>query len=76
MESLPEYIDEYRKQLEKGYIQKAYKGLMAYILDLKTYLKKKYPDFASNIRNSQEFTSDMKAELDSCLKVFLQQLMI
>lgn len=45
MESLSEYINEYRKQLEKGYIQKAYKGLMEYIMDLKTYLKNKYPDY-------------------------------
>jgi hypothetical protein len=45
MESLPEYMQEYRKQLEKGYIQKAYKGLMEYILDLRTHLKKEYPDY-------------------------------
>jgi hypothetical protein len=45
MESFPEYINEYRKQIEKGIINKAYKGLMEYILDLKTYLKNKYPDY-------------------------------
>jgi hypothetical protein len=45
MESLPEYISEYKKQLEKGYIQKAYKGLMEYIMDLRTHFKNKYPDY-------------------------------
>jgi len=44
MESFHEYMDEYRKQIEKGIISKAYKGLMEYILDLKTYFKNKYPD--------------------------------
>lgn len=45
MESFHEYMEEYRKQLEKGAIQKAYQGLMAYIMDLKTYFKNKYPDY-------------------------------
>ena len=46
MESLNEWVNEYRKQLEKGYIQKAYQGLMQYMLDLITHFKKKYPDFS------------------------------
>jgi hypothetical protein len=45
MESLSESINEYSKQLKKGVIQKAYKGLIEYILDLRTYLKNKYPDY-------------------------------
>jgi len=45
MESFHEYINEYRKQIEKGAINKAYKGLMEYILTLRTYLKNKYPDY-------------------------------
>jgi hypothetical protein len=45
MESFQEYIEEYRKQLEKGAIKKAYKGLMEYIMDLRTYFKNKYPDY-------------------------------
>ena len=45
MESFQEYINEYRKQLERGAIKKAYKGLMEYILDLKTHFKNKYPDY-------------------------------
>ena len=44
MESLHECMNEYRKQLEKGYIQKAYRGLMEYIMDLRTHFKNKYPD--------------------------------
>jgi Family of unknown function (DUF7000) len=45
MESLQENINEYRRQLEKGAIQKAYRGVMEYIMDLRTNLKNKYPDY-------------------------------
>jgi hypothetical protein len=45
MGSFHEYMHEYRKQLEKGAIQKAYKGLMEYIMDLRTHFKNKYPDY-------------------------------
>lgn len=45
MELLNEYISEYKKQLETGIIQKAYRGLMGYITDLKTHLKNKYPEY-------------------------------
>jgi len=46
VELLQEYIEEYRKQLEKGAIQKAYQGLMDYIMDLRMHFSKKFPDFA------------------------------
>jgi hypothetical protein len=46
MESLQEYVEEYRKQMEKGIIQKAYQGLMDYVMDLRMHFSKKYPDFA------------------------------
>jgi hypothetical protein len=46
MESLQEYVEEYRKQLEKGIIQKAYQGLMDYVMDLRMHFGKKYPDIA------------------------------
>ena len=51
MESFNEYMSEYRKQLEKGAINKAYKGLMEYIMSLRTHFKSKYPDYfvSSNI---------------------------
>lgn len=45
LESFHENMNEYKKQLEKGVIQKVYKGLMEYIMSLKTHLKKKYPDY-------------------------------
>jgi len=45
MEPFHEYINEYRKQLEKGAIKRAYKGLMEYIMDLRTHFKNKYPDY-------------------------------
>jgi len=45
MESFQENINEYRKQLEKGAIQAAYKGLMEYLMDLRTQFQKKYPDY-------------------------------
>lgn len=45
MKSLNEYIAEYQKQLVKGDIKKAYKGLMDYIMDLRIHFKNKYPDY-------------------------------
>jgi len=44
MNSLDKFIQEYRLQLSKGYIQKAYKGIMTFMSDLKSYLEKNYPD--------------------------------
>lgn len=46
MKSLQENMIEYRKQLEKGAIQKAYQGLMQYMLNLKNHFGTKYPDFS------------------------------
>ena len=37
-------MNAYKKQLQKGVIQKAYKGLMEYIMDLRTHFQHKYPD--------------------------------
>ena len=45
MESFHEYVDEYRKQMKKGVIQKAYTGLMEYIMALRTHFKNKCPDY-------------------------------
>ena len=45
MESFHEYIDEYRKQLGMGKIQEAYRGLMEYVMALRTYFKNKYPGY-------------------------------
>jgi hypothetical protein len=50
MGSFAESINEYRKQLQKGAIQVAYKGLMEYMMGLRTYFHNNYPDhFVSNI---------------------------
>ena len=46
MESFHETMKEYRKQLRKGVIQEAYKGLMEYIKGLRTHFKDKYPDYS------------------------------
>ena len=46
MASFPEHMHKYRKQLKKGYLQEAYKGLMKYIMDLRLHLKNKYPDYS------------------------------
>jgi len=45
MESFHEYMQEYQKQMKKGVINKAYQGLMAYIMELRTHFKTKYPVF-------------------------------
>ncbi len=45
MSSFQEYMKEYRKQLEKGHIQEAYKGLMNYVMGLRVHLKNKYPEY-------------------------------
>ena len=45
MASFHESMSEYKKQLEKGAIQEAYKGLMEYIMDLRTHFKNQYPDY-------------------------------
>ena len=45
MASFQEHMNEYRKQLKKGAIKEAYRGLMEYFMGLKSYFKNKYPDY-------------------------------
>ncbi len=45
MEPFTKYLPDYKKQLEKGTIQKAYRGLMEYIMSLRNYLQAQYPDY-------------------------------
>ena len=45
MGSMQEYINEYKRQLDKGYIQKAYQELMQYLMALRSYFQNKYPDY-------------------------------
>jgi len=40
------YINELRRQLEKGNIQKGYKILLDYVLSLKNHLQDKYPEYS------------------------------
>ena len=47
MESFNEYMDEYKKHMKRGYIRKAYKGLMEYIMGLRIHFKNKYPEYSS-----------------------------
>ncbi len=46
MDSFQESLNEYRRQLEKGAIQRAYRGLMDYIMGLRAYFENKYPDYS------------------------------
>jgi hypothetical protein len=46
MTSLNDCIIEYKKQVDKGIIPIAYRGLMDYMMGLKTYFARKYPDFS------------------------------
>jgi hypothetical protein len=77
MEKLNEYMREYKSQLEKGVLQKAYKGLMEYMMGLKIYLKKKYPDYyiSSNIyfgyMDMTYFSFTPKSLKDQHLKIAL-----
>ena len=47
MESFHEYVNEYKKQIEKGAIREVYKGLLNYIMDLRTHFKNKYPEYSA-----------------------------
>ena len=46
MKSSQENMIEFKKQLEQGIIQKAYQGLMEYMLSLRNHFTNKYPDFS------------------------------
>ena len=45
MNTFQENVLEYKKQLAKGEIQKAYKGLLEYLLALRAFFEKQYPDW-------------------------------
>lgn len=46
VESLQKSMLEYKKQLERGSIQRAYRGLMDYMMGLRTHFAKKYPEYS------------------------------
>ncbi len=45
MQPFHEYLHDYKEQMERGAIPRAYKGLMEYIQELRTYFKNKYPGY-------------------------------
>jgi hypothetical protein len=45
MQPFQNYLNEYKKQLKKGAVKEAYKGLMQYFSNLRLHLKSKYPDY-------------------------------
>ena len=47
MESINEYIKEYATQLRKGQIQKAYKGILTFMSELRSYMGSRYPDYTA-----------------------------
>ena len=46
MPSINELVQEYTQQLSKGAIQKAYRGIMAFMSDLRSDLMRKHTDFS------------------------------
>jgi len=45
MKSFNRCMDTYKEQLKEGSIQVAYRGLMEYIMSLRSFFSKKYPEF-------------------------------
>ncbi len=45
MDEFNSFIQEYKIQLSKGVIQKAYKGIVTFMSDLRIYLEGKHPDY-------------------------------
>jgi hypothetical protein len=48
MDSLNSHVREYVSQLSKGHIQKAYRGILSFMSDTKTYLEHQYPDYTAS----------------------------
>ena len=46
MAALNDDVNEYAAQLRLGYIQRAYRGILAFMSDLKMYLESKYPAYS------------------------------
>lgn len=46
MHSIREDMEEFRRQLKKGSIRKAYRALLTYMMGLRTHFKNRYPDSA------------------------------
>ncbi|MHB1314706.1 MAG: DUF7000 family protein [Christensenellales bacterium] len=48
MGSLNDHVKEYTIQLSKGHIQKAYKGIMTFMSDLRAYLEREHPNYSAS----------------------------
>ena len=48
MQSIQEDMNELRGQLRCGSIQKAYRALLGYMMDLRTHFKDRYPSYATS----------------------------
>lgn len=46
MKPFHEYMGEYQRQLKTGRIQKAYRGLMEYLMGLRAYFENKHPGYS------------------------------
>ncbi len=46
MSSFQDNMSEYKKQLQTGTIRRAYRGLIDYIMSLRSYFENKYPDYS------------------------------
>lgn len=45
MKPFHECMDEYRTQMKKGVIREAYRGLMEYLMGLRTHFQKEFPEY-------------------------------
>ena len=45
-----EAMNEYKKQLKKGDIQEAYRGLIQYFKNLRSHFNNEYPVYSINIK--------------------------
>lgn len=48
MGSFQESMNEYKKMLEQGVVQQAYRGLLQYMMNLKTHFNNKYPEYSAS----------------------------
>jgi hypothetical protein len=46
IKSIQKDIEEFERQLNKGSLQRAYRALLSYMMELRTYFKNKHPSFS------------------------------
>jgi hypothetical protein len=46
MQSIREDMNDFRGQLRTGSMQRAYRALLGYIMDLRTHFKNRYPSYS------------------------------